>query len=242
MLTSPPNHPILNDSASLRSTWAQRAWVACGCTTVLISLAKAIIGAAESHIWFRPILAALAGYILADLGSGVYYWGIYNYGSTSTPIFGAQIDGFQGHHKWPWQITRTQFANNFHTLARAVTFTVLPMDLANNNPIFHAFVGVFSGCILFSQHFHVWAHTTKSRLPPLVIALQDMGLLLSCQYADHHRPPYNNNYCIVSGLWNKFLDKQHVFKALETILFFKLGVRPRSWSEPNSGWTKETKA
>ena len=101
-------------------------------TTVLISLAKAIIGAAESHIWFRPILAALAGYILADLGSGVYYWGIYNYGSTSTPIFGAQIDGFQGHHKWPWKITRTQFANNFHTLARAVTFTVLPVDLANN--------------------------------------------------------------------------------------------------------------
>ena len=76
----------------------------------------------------------------------------------------------------------------------------------------------------------------------LVIALQDMGLLLSCQYADHHKPPFNNNYCIVSGLWNKFLDKQHVFKALETTLFFKLGVRPRSWSEPNSDWTKETKA
>ncbi|KAK7825794.1 fatty acid desaturase 4, partial [Quercus suber] len=137
----------------------------------VILFCKLGVHAAESHIWFRPILAALAGYILADLGSGVYYWGIYNYGSISTPIFGAQI----------------------------------------------------SGCILFSQHFHVWAHTTKSRLPPLVIALQDMGLLLSCQYVDHHRPPYNNNYCIVSGLWNKFLDKQHVFKALETTLFFKLG-------------------
>ncbi|KAK0599064.1 hypothetical protein LWI29_002000 [Acer saccharum] len=31
-----------------------------------------------------------------------------------------------------------------------------------------------------------------------------------------------------------FLDKQKVFEALEMVLFFKLGVRPRSWSEPNS--------
>ncbi|KAL4619131.1 hypothetical protein ACB092_06G057700 [Castanea dentata] len=239
LVTSPPSRPILNDP-SLRSTWAHRAWVASGCSTVMISLAKSIMGAAESHMWLEPILASLVGYILADLGSGVYHWGIDNYGSASTPIFGAQIDAFQGHHKWPWTITRRQFANNLHALARAVTFTVLPMDLASNDPIFLAFVGVCSGCIMFSQQFHAWAHTTKSRLPALVIALQDMGLLVSrSQHADHHRSPYNNNYCIVSGVWNEFLDKQQVFEALEMILFFKLGVRPRSWSDPSSDWTEE---
>nr|POF16004.1 fatty acid desaturase 4, chloroplastic [Quercus suber] len=114
------------------------------------------------------------------------------------------------------------------------------MELASNDPIFLAFVGVCSGCIMFSQQFHAWAHTTKSRLPALVIALQDMGLLVSrSQHADHHRSPYNNNYCIVSGVWNEFLDKQQVFEASEMILFFKLGVRPRSWSEPSSDWTEE---
>ncbi|KAK7825793.1 fatty acid desaturase 4 [Quercus suber] len=77
----------------------------------------------------------------------------------------------------------------------------------------------------------MFAHTTKSRLPPLVIALQDMRLLVSrSQHADHHIPPYNDNYCIVSGVWNEFLDKRQIFKALEMILFYKLGVRPRSWS------------
>ncbi len=164
-----------------------------------------------------------------------------NYGSVSTPIFGYQIDEFQGHHKWPWSITRRQFANNLHSLTRAVTFTVLPFDLACNDPIFHGFVAVWSGCIMFSQPFHAWDHTTKTRLPPLVIVLQDVGLLVSrSQHVVHHRPPYNNNYCIVSGVWNEFLDKKMVFEGLEMILFFMLGVKPRSWStEPNSDWTEE---
>ncbi|KAM4092472.1 hypothetical protein ACJW30_06G041900 [Castanea mollissima] len=197
------------------------------------------MGAAKSYIWLGPILAGLVGYILADLMSRVYHWVIDNYGSASTPIFGDQIDAFQGHHEQPWAITRRQFANNLHALARAVTFTVLSMDLVVNDPIFHAFVAVWSGCLLFSQQFHAWAHTTKSRLPPLVIALQDMGLLVSrSQHAGHHIPPYNNNYCIVSGVWNEFLDKRQIFKALEMIFFDKLGVRPRSWSEPSSNWTE----
>lgn len=229
---------VINDP-SLLSTWSHRAWVASGCTTVLISLAKSMAGAANSHIWLEPALAGLVGYILADLASGVYHWGIDNYGGASTPIFGSQIEGFQGHHKWPWTITKRQFANNLHALARAVTFTVLPIDLICNDPVIHGFVGVCSGCIMFSQQFHAWAHGTKSRLPPLVVALQDLGILVSrSQHAAHHRPPYNNNYCIVSGIWNEFLDKQMVFEALEMILFFKLGVRPRTWSEPDMDWTE----
>lgn len=230
----------LNDPSML-STWTHRAWVASGCTTVLISLAKSVAGAADSHIWLEPALAGLIGYILADLASGVYHWGVDNYGDASTPIFGSQIEAFQGHHKWPWTITRRQFANNLHALARAVTFTVLPINLLCNDPTIQGFVAVCSGCIMFSQQFHAWAHGTKSRLPPVVVTLQDLGILVSrSQHAAHHRQPYNNNYCIVSGVWNEFLDKQMVFEALEMILFFKLGIRPRSWSEPNSEWTEET--
>ncbi|XP_022943161.1 fatty acid desaturase 4, chloroplastic [Cucurbita moschata] len=233
-------YSVLNDP-SLQSTWSHRVWVTSGCTIVLISLAKSIAGAASTHTWLEPALAALVGYILADLGSGVYHWGIDNYGDPSTPIFGTQIEAFQGHHKRPWTITKRQFANNLYALARAVTFTVLPITLAFNDPILHGFVAVCSGCIMFSQQFHAWAHDKKSQLPPLVVAMQDAGLLVSrLQHSAHHRPPYNNNYCIVSGIWNKLLDETRVFEALEMILFFKLGVRPRSWTEPHSEWTEET--
>lgn len=235
--------PVPHDPSSLKSTWSHRTWVACGCTTVLVSLAKSVALAAESHSWSGPLLAGLTGYILADLGSGVYHWGIDNYGSASTPVFGAQIEAFQGHHKWPWTITRREFANNVHALARAVAFSVFPFDLLCNDPTMLGFVGFCSGCIMFSQQFHAWAHGTKSRLPRLVVALQDAGILVSrAQHAAHHRPPYNNNYCIVSGIWNNFLDENKVFEALEMVLFFKLGLQPRSWGEPSSEWTEDFEA
>lgn len=229
------------DDPSLRSTWSHRAWVTTGCSTVFVSLAKSITLAATGRTWIEPAVACLIGYALADLGSGVYHWGIDNYGDALTPVFGSQIEAFQGHHKMPWTITRRQFANNLHALARAITFALLPFDIASHDPTLLAFVGVFSGCILFSQQFHAWAHSTKSKLPPIVVALQDSGLLVSRIYhGAHHRPPYNNNYCIVSGVWNRFLDKIKVFEALEMVLFFQLGVRPRSWSKPSLEWTEQT--
>lgn len=242
ILPSLPVSPIraLIDDPSLKSTLSHRAWVACGSTTVLYSLAKSIILASESHIWVEPILAGLVGYVMADLGSGIYHWGIDNYGGASTPIFGNQIEAFQGHHKSPWTITRREFANNLHALARVVTFFVLPIDLLCNDSTLLGFVALCSGCIMYSQQFHAWAHGTKSKLPPLVVALQDGGVLVSrTEHAAHHRPPYNNSYCIVSGVWNNFLDKMKVFEALEMVLFFKFGARPRSWSEPSSEWTED---
>ncbi|KAK3199669.1 hypothetical protein Dsin_023084 [Dipteronia sinensis] len=125
--------PLLNDQNWL-STWSHRAWVATGCTTVLISLAKSMVAAANSHIWLESMLAGYIGYTLSDLGSGVYNWGIDNYVDASTPIFGSQIEAFQGHHKWPWTITRRQFANNLHALARAITFVLLPIDILCDDP------------------------------------------------------------------------------------------------------------
>ncbi|KAL1556018.1 Fatty acid desaturase 4, chloroplastic [Salvia divinorum] len=237
-----PRPPLPNDP-TLRSNWSHRAWLASGCTTVLISLSKSVDAAAASHTYLEPILAALLGYVLADLASGVYHWGIDNYGGAETPVFGAQIDAFQGHHRWPWTITRRQFANNLHALARAVAFTVTPINLACGDATALAFVAACSGCIMFSQQSHAWAHTTRSKLPPLVAALQDGGVLVSrSQHAAHHRAPYNNNYCIVSGAWNEVLDASKFFEIMEMVIFFKFGVRPRSWTEPNTGWVEEAEA
>ncbi|GLT38751.1 hypothetical protein SLA2020_129770 [Shorea laevis] len=152
-----------------------------------------------------------------------------------------KIEAFQGHHNWPRTICTGQCANNLHALARAITFSVLPIDLLCNDPTIHGFVALCLGCIMFSQQFHAWAHGTKSKLPPLVVVLQDVAVLVSrSQHSAHHRPPYNNNYCIVSGVWNQFLDQHKVFEALEMVLFFKLGVRPRSLSEPSTEWTEDT--
>ncbi|KAL3733527.1 hypothetical protein ACJRO7_022964 [Eucalyptus globulus] len=159
-------------------------------------------------------MAGVVEYVLADLGSGVYHRGIDNYGDASTPVFGAQIEAFL-----PWTITRRQAANNLHALARAVAFVVGPIEFICNDPAMLGFVAC-----------HSWVHITKSKLPPLMVALQASG---------HHRAPYENNYCIVSEAWNEFLDGWRVFKALEMVLSFKFGLRPWCWSDPNSNWTED---
>lgn len=41
---------------------------------------------------------AFVGYLIADLVSGVFHWSVDNYGDGRTPVFGAVIEAFQGHH------------------------------------------------------------------------------------------------------------------------------------------------
>ncbi|CAH8361354.1 unnamed protein product [Eruca vesicaria subsp. sativa] len=232
-LVSPPS----SNDPTLQSTRTHCLWVAAGCTTVFASFTKSIIGGGfGSHLMLEPALAGYAGYILADLGSGLYHWAIDNYGDESTPLVGTQIEAARGHHKWPWIITKRQFANNSHALARGMTLMVLPLVLACNDPVVHGFVSVFAFCILFCQQFHAWAHESKSKLPPLVGTFQDMGLLLSRrQHVNHHKHQLTYmSYCIVSGMWNNVLDENKIFEALEKVLYVQFGVRPRSWSDPDS--------
>ncbi|KAI4388181.1 hypothetical protein MLD38_000534 [Melastoma candidum] len=196
--------PMSTDDPSLQSTWSHRAWLLSGCATVKVTPGKSALAAVatSSSGVVEPgvVVAGLAGYFLEDLGSGVYHRGIDNFGDASMPLFGSQIEAFQGHHKWPWMITRRQVANNLHALTRAVAFSLLPLDLLCEDAAILCFAASFACFIMMSQQFHSRAHNTKSRLPPVVVALQDAGVLVSrLQYAAHHRPLYNNNYCIVSG-------------------------------------------
>lgn len=228
------------DVLTFKSTRVQQMWLACACITVLIAVTKSIIASIKSRIWIGPLVAGLAGYVLADLASGVYHWVVDNYGSATTPIFGNQIDAFRRHHKWPSLITKYQVANTLHALSQYITFLFLPINLALNDPTLMAFVGSFSGWGLFSLQIHAWSHSTRSKLPPIVAALQDLGVILShSKHAAHHLPPHNCKYCTVSGICNKVLDKYKVFKVFEKMIFFTLGVAPRCWNDPSLEWIEE---
>ena len=52
--------------------------------------------------------------MIADFLTGIYHWSVDNYGDGSTPIVGAQIAAFQGHHQRPWTITEREFCNNLY--------------------------------------------------------------------------------------------------------------------------------
>ncbi|KZV16490.1 Fatty acid desaturase A [Dorcoceras hygrometricum] len=212
---------------------SERAWFASGCITLLITVANFLmIISRQSTSWTEPIAAAVAGYVLGDLGTGIYHWAIDNYGSAATPVFGSQIEGFLRHHEHPSAITKRHIATNLYAGAAGFTILVLPMNIFCTNPNLLAFAAAFLGCGMFCQQLHAWSHTPKGRLPRLVVALQDAGVILPrAEHAAHHHVPFDSHYCIVTGVWNRFLDKFKIFWAMEMILFFIFGVRPRSWSD-----------
>lgn len=201
---------------------------------------KAIYASDSLETAASSVLAAAAAYVLADFGTGVYHWAVDNYGDASTPIFGSQIDAFQGHHKRPWTITKREFANNIHALARPASFALFPFLLLPSNSVVDTFLGVFVACVVFSQQFHAWAHSKKKDLPALVVRLQDKGLLVSRKtHGIHHKSPFNIRYCIVSGMCNSILDRTNFFGKLEDIIYARWGVKPRSWSETAPEWMQD---
>ncbi|PIN26905.1 Ubiquitin-conjugating enzyme [Handroanthus impetiginosus] len=231
----------LKDEISYKSTWTQLAWFASGCTMVIISLAKSmkILSTSPSHprTWIEFNLSVLLSYVLVDLVSGIYHWAVDNYGSAQTPIFGPQIEHFRAHHSQPSAITKYDMAAILHTTSRVFMIAILPINILSNDPVLLGFVGVFAGFGIFSMKLHAWSHTPKRQLPRLVAVLQDIGVILRwSQHKLHHQPPFKGNYCIVSGICNWMLDEFKVFEAMEAIIFHVVGVRPRSWSEPNSDW------
>ncbi|KAL7143185.1 hypothetical protein ABFS83_08G174300 [Erythranthe nasuta] len=235
---------IKDESRRYKSTWGQRAWFAWGCATLLISIAKStLLIIAASPVgpltWVELTLAALIGYAAADLGSRIFHWAIDNYGGAETPIFGFQIESFRAHHQHPnLYLTKCDTAGVLYVVAAATTFAVLPFNVLSGDAALLVLVGAFAGFVMFSMKFHVWAHTSRRKLPRVVAALQDAGVILPwSNHAKHHRPPFDGYFCTVSGVWNRVLDEYKFFAAAKAAVFCVAGVRPRSWSEPSSDWS-----
>ncbi len=47
----------------------------------------------------------------------------------------------------------------------------------------------------------------------------------------HHREPFENNYCIVSGICNEWLDDSGVLQWMEERIFERTGIKPNCWVE-----------
>ena len=63
--------------------------------------------------------------------------------------------------------------------------------------------------LLDLPRFHKWSHTLRSQCHPVVNWLQDHGILVHrSAHLRHHKPPFETNYCIVTGHMNPILDRR----------------------------------
>ena len=175
-------------------------------------------------------LSGLVAYALADFGTGVYHWAVDNYGDRNTPVFGYQIDAFQGHHKSPWTITERGVFNNVHKACVPALPQLALLVLGSQllPPALVIFWNTFLASVIMSQEIHKWAHMIQP--PKFVVALQDAGILLSRRaHGLHHSSPFEGNYCIVSGWFNGLLDKTGFFRFLEEYFYRRNGAVPNTW-------------
>lgn len=224
------NFAIENDS--FKSTNSQRAICAASFGLTALCAAEALSTVDSVGHASGLALSALAAYVLSDLGSGIFHWSVDNYGSGKTPVLGNVIAAFQGHHSEPWTITMREFSNNtYRTCIPTLPFLVL-CALDVDHPQWQMFWSLFSSFICLAQQFHSWSHMQKQELPFPVHQLQEAGILISRRaHKAHHREPFENNYCIVSGACNEALDNSGVLQWMENRIYEYSGIKPRCWVE-----------
>ena len=198
------------------------AWVAADLSVGIFH----VRAASDSPFPFRAHISDLSAPLLTHA-----QFFVDNYGSGCTSVIGSVIEGFQHHHERPWLITRGELC----TVVEGPCVATMPLQLAAlllGGPCACVFMTFLAFWKVMAQVSHAWSHERRTALPPFVALLQDARVLISCkEHRQHHLPPINDHYCILSGLWNGPLDRLGVFPAIERAVFALTGNAPRSWDE-----------
>jgi len=178
----------------------------------------------DAFVAFKTVLAVLVGYEFADLGSGVYHWSMDNYGSKNTPVFGTQIEAFQGHHELPWTITYRQVCNNIYKICQATFPFAVAGIVGVDDPYVLLWMSTAITFINLSQELHKWTHQGRDQSAWWINTLQDYNIIVTRKgHLAHHKPPFESNYCIVSGHCNSLADQIGLFRGLEKVVFTMTG-------------------
>jgi len=158
----------------------------------------------------------VVGYVLTDLISGLFHWGLDRFGTPQTPVIGGLIYVFRRHHEAPQEILEGRFVQTNDKTALA---SVIPLVGAFLLP------GVFVPSLLvtlvlgiwMTNEVHKWAHNPN---PGRVVrVLQRWRIVLTPeQHQRHHTEPFQSHYCITTGWWNPLLEKIRFFSRLERSL------------------------
>ncbi len=171
------------------------------------------------------VAAVLAGYVSADLVTGLVHWAGDRLGTAATPVLGpALIAPFRAHHEEPEAMTRHGFVElcgaSFLLVSPAWVLTwLVPGEVlgAHASVALRAFMlslGVFTG---ITNQLHCWAHQRERGA--LVARLQRSGLILPPErHALHHAPPYEGHYCVTTGWCNALLARGRFFERIEAWL------------------------
>ena len=175
--------------------------------------------------------AALAGYVAADLVSGIVHWVCDTWGTIDTPLVGRHfIRPFREHHTDPMGITRHDFIETNGNNCIAASTALGPACIVSTETAAGVFVAAFilslSLAVFATNQFHKWAHEDD---PGRVVRwLQRQHLILPPgHHGIHHCAPYATHYCITTGWLNPALRAIDFHRRAERFIAAVTGaVRP----------------
>ncbi len=160
------------------------------------------------------LLALVAGYLLADLLSGLVHWFCDRFFEEHTPVIGqALILPFREHHRDPLAMTR----HGFLELTGNSCLGLAPvLALAWWWPLsvwLDALALALAASVVATNSLHKWAHAATAPAP--VRWLQRWRLVLPPRaHAVHHRPGHAGAYCVTAGWMNGLSDRLRLFDGL----------------------------
>jgi hypothetical protein len=163
--------------------------------------------------WIVTLAMMAAGYLLADLLTGVVHWFCDTFFEETTAIIGpGLIAPFREHHRDPLLMTRHGFleltGSSFRCFAPLLALYVWLGDWRPATA--NGFVLALAAGAVGTNLLHRWAHDPA---PPAVARLlQRVGLVLTPhRHARHHAPPYAAAYCVTSGWLNPICERLKVW-------------------------------
>lgn len=186
-----------------------------------VFIARVVRALADHHdgvtvAW--SIAAAVGGFLLADLMSGLVHFACDKLGSPETPVIGQKfIKPFRDHHDDPKAMTIGDFvavnSDNLLLCLIVLVPAVVWLDVVRHVQA-GAFLVSFVTFVAITNQVHKWAH--MEHVPRLVSALQRAHIILPVDHHQvHHTDPYDDQFCITSGLLNPVMRRFNMWKRLQ---------------------------
>lgn len=171
------------------------------------------------------LLYAAAIWLLGDFLSGVVHWWEDRYGDPEWPVIGPLVVAPNiEHHTDQLAFTRGGYWRRNWT-------AIVPATLAAAGAAWAGWWILAWALVVVGQanEIHAWSHQRCSRI---IRGLQLLGILQSpMQHAEHHRQPFDRNYCTVSDLLNPVLSAVGWWPAVEFVIGWLANVWPREERE-----------
>ncbi len=177
------------------------------------------------------LVAAAAGHVAADLGSGIFHHYIDNYPTYKTPIIGDMAYEFQVHHHKIHDLENETIWTNMSAAGKYMWVPMAAVAATSPHWAVQAFTLGMTGGSFIAQGSHRWTH--EKNPPTIAKVLQKLHITQPREsHAIHHKMPWADNYCIVNGMWNPLLSKTHFFRKWENLIFNVTGKEPHCWQDP----------